>query len=270
VNGTVSAIVRLGRPAEAETIALMTAAAVRAAIVPLPRTVAHGEAQRSFLRMVSHELRTPLNSIIGFSEVLGREIYGPLGAPQYREYAEIINGSGLKLLRMVNQVLEIVRLESGASDLDPRAEALGPAIDEVAASLAKELAARDLRVVVEDREALPIALVDGRALKTILCNLLDNAVAFSPNGGEIRLQARAGFSTVTLEIEDSGEGVDPSDLPRLLRPFEQGENALTRSSDGAGLGLPIVQLLAQAMGGSLTLRSAPGEGFTASVLLLRP
>lgn len=248
----------------------MTAAAARAAPVPLPRTVEAAEAQRSFLRMVSHELRTPLNSIIGFSEVLGREIYGPLGAPQYLEYADIIKGSGLKLLRMVNQVLEIVRLESGASELDVRAEALAPAIDEVVRTLRPDLDARALEVVVEDRDALPVVLVDSRALATVLTNLLCNAIAFSADGGRIRVRARAGFSTVTIEIEDDGDGVDPADLPRLLRPFEQGENALTRACDGAGLGLPIVQLLAEAMGGSLTLRSAPGEGFTASVLLLRP
>ncbi len=248
----------------------MTAAATRAAPVPLPRTVEAAEAQRSFLRMVSHELRTPLNSIIGFSEVLGREIYGPLGAPQYREYADIIKGSGLKLLRMVNQVLEIVRLESGASDLDVRAEALGPAIDEAIRLLTPDLEARAIEVVVEDRDALPTVMVDGRALGTVLTNLMGNAVAFSPDGGRIRVRTRVGFSTAVLEIEDEGEGVDPADLPRLLRPFEQGENALIRSGDGAGLGLPIVQLLAQAMGGSLTLNSTPGEGFTASVLLLRP
>ena len=248
----------------------MSAALALVDPAPLPTRVQAAEAQRSFLRMVSHELRTPLNSIIGFSEVLGREIYGPLGSPQYLEYAEIIKGSGLKLLRMVNQVLEIVRLESGAADLDPRAEALSPAVDEVVKSMKAELAARRLTVRFDSREEPPAVLADPRALRTALANLLSNAVTFSPEGGEIRVVARAGFSTVSVTVEDDGEGVDPADLPRLLRPFEQGENALTRSTDGAGLGLPIVQLLAQALGGSLTLASAPGQGFKATLMLLRP
>lgn len=241
-----------------------------AAAVPVhPEPDARDETQRNFLRMVSHELRTPLNSIIGFSEVLSRELYGPLGAPQYREYADIIKGSGFKLLRMVNQVLEIVRLESGAAEMDLRAESLGMAAAAARQAVAEEAAARGVTVRIEPGE-LPVVLADPRALRTILINLLQNAIAFSPEGGEVRLRAKAGFSTVTVEVEDDGDGVDPADLPRLMQPFEQGENALTRSVEGAGLGLPIVRLLAQAMGGSVSLRSHPGEGMTASVLLLRP
>lgn len=228
------------------------------------------DAPRNFLRMVSHELRTPLNSIIGFSEVLGQELHGPIGSPQYREYAGIIRDSGFKLLRMVNQVLEIVRLESGAADLEMRAESLPASAAAVIISLEREIAAKRLRVTVEQPEQMAPVLADGRALRTVLTNLLQNAVAFAPEGGEVRVRARAGFSTVTLEVEDDGEGVRAEDLPRLLEPFEQGENALTRTTDGAGLGLPIVRLLAEAMGGTVALRSAPGEGFTASVTLLRP
>ena len=245
----------------------MPPAAAALAVTPPDRS---DEAQRNFLRMVSHELRTPLNSIIGFSEVLSRELYGPLGSPQYREYADIIKGSGFKLLRMVNQVLEIVRLESGAAELDLRAESLGLAVQAARAAVQAEAEARGVTLRVCCLGEMPVALADPRALRTILTNLLQNAVAFSPEGGEVRITARGSFSTVTVEVEDDGEGVDPADLPRLMQPFEQGENALTRAMDGAGLGLPIVRLLAQAMGGTLSLRSHLGEGFTASVLLLRP
>lgn len=247
------------------------------AVVPLPAAApppgvppVANDAPRNFLRMVSHELRTPLNSIIGFSEVLGQELHGPLGSPQYREYAGIIRDSGFKLLRMVNQVLEIVRLESGAADLEMRAESLAAATAAVVISLDAEIRAKRLRVIVEHPERMAPVLADGRALRTILTNLLQNAIAFAPEGGEVRVRARAGFSTIVVEVEDDGEGARTEDLPRLLEPFEQGENALTRNTDGAGLGLPIVRLLAQAMGGSVALRSAPGEGFTANVTLLRP
>src|SRR3954464_13466368 len=114
---------------------------------PAPRASADAalEAQkRSFLRMVSHELRTPLNSILGFSEILASELYGPMGAPQYKEYAQIIRGSGAKLLKLVNQVLEIARLQSGAADLNIRAESVESAVEDVIGPLGEELADRDI------------------------------------------------------------------------------------------------------------------------------
>ena len=108
---------------------------------------------------------------------------------------------------------------------------------------------------------------DPRALRTILTNLLHNAVSFSHEGGEVRLAAFRGTAGVRIRIEDDGEGIDPEEIPRLMRPFEQGENALTRSTEGAGLGLPIVSLLCQAMDGAFRIQSAPGRGVTAEVLL---
>jgi signal transduction histidine kinase len=224
--------------------------------------------KRSFLRMVSHELRTPLNSIIGFSEIISKELCGPLGSPQYREYAEHVRQSGLKLLKLVNQVLEIARLEGHATDLEPIPELLDHAVDDVLDSLRDEIAARHVRVKVEDEGHLPAVLADPRAVRTVLANLLQNAVAYAPEGGEVRIGARRmHHGGVLIHIEDDGEGVDPADIPRLMRPFEQGQNALTRSTEGAGLGLPIVVLLCKAMGGALRLVSEPGRGLRAEVLL---
>jgi signal transduction histidine kinase len=215
--------------------------------------------------MVSHELRTPLNSILGFSEILSSELYGPLGAPQYKEYAEIIRGSGQKLLKLVNQVLEIVRLEAGDIDLHLRAEPIDMLFDDLGVGLAEELRARNLRISC-DGAGLQV-LADPRALRTVVGGLLQNAVAFSPDGGEVRLRAVRNGAIVEILVEDDGEGVDPAELPRLMQPFEQGENALTRHTEGAGLGLPICDLTCQAMGGRLCLSSQPGQGFTASVQL---
>ena len=224
--------------------------------------------KRSFLRMVSHELRTPLNSIIGFSEIISRELCGPLGSPQYKEYAEHVRQSGLKLLKLVNQVLEIARLEGHVTDLDPIPELLDHAVDDVLDSLREEIAARHVRVRVEDEGHLPAVLADPRAVRTVLTNLLQNAVAFSPEGGEVRIGARRTLhGGVRIHIEDDGEGVDPADIPRLMRPFEQGQNALTRATEGAGLGLPIVVLLCKAMGGAVRLVSEPGRGLRAEVIL---
>ena len=247
--------------------------------VPVPARLAERRAtgqetgetagKRSFLRMAAHELRTPLNSIIGFSEILSCELYGPLGAPQYREYAEIIRGSGLRMLRLVNQVLEMARLESGQMELDPRVEPLDAVFDDAVTSVNEDAAARSLRVACEIPTPVPAVLADARAVRTVLANLLQNAVAYAPEGGEVRVRARAQGPLVVIEVENDGEGLDPAQLPRLMEPFEQGEHALTRRNQGAGLGWPIVRLLCEAMGGTFSVRTAPGEGLTATVTLIR-
>src|ERR1700679_2255380 len=146
--------------------------------------------KRSFLRMVSHELRTPLKSVIGFSDIIAKALSGPLGSPQYREYAEHVRQSGLKLLKLVNQVLEIARLEGHVTDLDPTPELLDNALDDALDSLREEISSRRTRMVVEDEGRLPGVVADPRGLRTVLTNLLQNAVAFSPEGGEVRVNAR--------------------------------------------------------------------------------
>jgi len=225
------------------------------------------ERRRSFLRMVSHELRTPLNSILGFSEILTAELYGPLGAPQYKEYAAIIHGSGQKLLKLVNQVLEIARLEGNSIDFDVGPESLEAALDDVLLALKPELAARGVQVTIPGRGDLPAVMADGRGLRSVLTQLIHNAIVFSPEGGEVTVTAVCRGDDVEIVIRDHGDGVNPDDLARLMAPFEQGENALTRKGEGAGLGLPIADLTCLAMGGRLRLTSAPGEGLTATVRL---
>jgi signal transduction histidine kinase len=232
---------------------------------------AHGplaieEQKRAFLRLVSHELRTPLNSILGFSEILAAELYGPLGSPQYKEYAEIIQGSGKKLLKLVNQVLEIGRLEG--LELDLRPEPLEPAIHDAIAGAAADFT-RGVAPVVAGADGLPLVLADPWGLRTVLTHLLQNAAMFAPDNGEVRIRAQAGKAHVDIFIEDDGEGVDPADLPRLMMPFEQGQNALIRRVEGAGLGLPICELTCRAMGADLALTSAPGQGLSARVRFKR-
>lgn len=225
------------------------------------------ERRRSFLRMVSHELRTPLNSILGFSEILTAELYGPLGQPQYKEYAEIIHASGQKLLKLVNQVLEIARLEGNTIEFDAGPESLEAALDDVLAGLKPELEARRVQVAVCGRGELPAVTADGRGLRSVLTQLIHNAIVFSPEGGEVSVSAQPHNGFVDIVIQDHGDGVDPDELARLMAPFEQGENALTRKAEGAGLGLPIADLTCLAMGGRLKLTSAPGQGLTATARL---
>lgn len=225
------------------------------------------ERKRSFLRMVSHELRTPLNSILGFSEILTAELYGPLGASQYKEYAAIIHGSGQKLLKLVNQVLEIARLEGRTIEFDADLEPLEPALDDALTALKPDLAARRVSVEVAGRGGLPAVTADGRGLRSVLTHLLHNAIVFSPEGGCVRVNVATDGTNVEIQIRDEGDGVDPGELQRLMAPFEQGENALTRKAEGAGLGLPIADMTCAAMGGRLRLTSLPGEGLTAQVRL---
>jgi len=225
------------------------------------------DSKRSFLRMVSHELRTPLNSIIGFSEIISCELYGPINDPRYREHAEIIRDSGQKLLRLVNQIMEIARLEAGAADLDIRPEIARSAADEVFQMLQHEASQRGITLRLEEVEPLPLVLADARGLKTILFNLIQNAVTYSPDGGEVLVTLRRRGREVSMEVRDQGVGIPAKDLARVMRPFEQGDSALTRRAQGAGLGLPIVKLLCDAMGGRLRLQSAAGGGLLACVRL---
>lgn len=234
--------------------------------LPSPRGL-DAEARRSFLRMISHELRTPLNSIIGFSEVLRQEPCGPLGAPEYMDYVAIIGASGAKMLKMVNQIVEIVRLESQAADLDIHDESLGSLVEDVFQSLRHEAQALGVRLEAEAPEAMPWVRADSRGLKTVLTNLVQNALVQAPEGDAVTIRARLAAGHVIIEVEDRGPGVDSHEASRLLRPFEKGPPARTRETDGAGLGLPIAQLWSRAMGGDLSIRTAQDQGFTAMVVL---
>jgi signal transduction histidine kinase len=204
----------------------------RAAVIER-RRLALDERKRSFLRMVSHELRTPLNAVIGFSEILSHELYGPLGSPQYKEYAGIVHESGMKLLKLVNQIVELARLEGHVTDIEMTPEPLDEALDDVIDILKGEIARREIIVHVIGQGALPAVIADSRGLRTMLSNLLQNAVTHSPAGGVVHVAAGRIGGEIEISIRDQGPGVESSDLPRLLQPFEQGGSALTRSHEGA-------------------------------------
>ena len=225
---------------------------------------------RSFLRMVSHELRTPLNAVIGFSELIARELHGPIGDPRYAEHARLIRESGLTLLSLFNSVIDLARLEQGAMELTLQPEPLEEVAAEALADAAPAAAAREVRLVrMLDADADRV-VCDRRGLRKVLGALLSNAVAASPPGAAVTLTARRRGERVFLEVRDDGPGLDPADIPRLMRPFEQGENALVRRTEGAGLGLPIARLLSREMNGRLHLDGEPGAGVRATVRLPAP
>ncbi|HKX64777.1 MAG TPA: PAS domain-containing sensor histidine kinase, partial [Rhizomicrobium sp.] len=223
-------------------------------------------AKSRFLANMSHELRTPLNAIIGFSEVMTREMFGPVG-PRYQEYSRLIHESGEHLLELINGVLDMSKIEAGKFEL---AEELFE-LEDVA-----ESAVRFLRIPAE-RAGVGLALevqpgarlmfADRRAVKQILVNLLSNGVKYTPQGGTVRITARAPGSGIEITVSDTGTGISKSDLERLGRPFEQVENAETRAKEGTGLGLALVKSLAQLHGGAAVIDSVLGEGTTVTVRL---
>jgi signal transduction histidine kinase len=226
-----------------------------------------GEARVSFLRLVSHELRTPLNAIIGFSELLSAQPFGPLGAPEYAEYAWIIHDSGRKMLRLVNQVLEIVRLKEGLVRLDCQA---GPAtfpVQEAIDLLRGDIMSKGVAVDLQEAAPQPLAYADPRALRTIAFNLVQNAVQFSPSGSSVVVAVRPEGGRVLVEVLDRGPGIDAEEIDRVLHPFEQGDHSLSRTTHGAGLGLPTALLLCERMGAKLSLCNREGEGLCATVAL---
>ncbi len=218
-------------------------------------------ARRTFLRMVSHELRTPLNSIIGFAEILRQELYGPLGSPNYVEYAGIIQDSGKKLLALFNNFIEIVRLESGGDLVaapNPVLAALEDAVSRVRPfAVARGVSIR-IRLLDEDLEAS----FDPRGLASCLDQLLHNAIDFTREGEDIELDVATG-DTVEISIFNRGPAPDSHELERLMLPFEQGNAEISRPRQGAGLGWAIVRLNAEAMGGYFRVETRKGEWLNA-------
>ena len=241
------------------------------ALDPLTGGLAGGDddGRRAFLRMVSHELRTPLNSIIGFAELMRAEPYGPLGAPAYVEYAGIIRDSGAKLLALFNSFIEIMRLEGGSHGYEPALEPVLPAIEESVARLRAVARARGVTLDVRALDERMCALYDPRGLAACLDHLLRNALDFTAPGGAVEIDARTDGLHIDISVFNRGDAPDPADIERLMRPFEQGGDTLTRGREGAGLGWAIVRLNAQAMGGAFSVASRKGESLCATVRLKR-
>jgi len=217
------------------------------------------QAKSKFLANMSHELRTPLNAIIGFSEIMESGMFGPLGAEKYNEYCSDIRGSGQYLLEVINDILDMSKIEAGRIRLD--FEDLN--LDSLLAEAMRVVAARaqDKQLQLTARISPELRLrADRRALKQIALNLLSNAVKFTPYGGRVTVRGRANDRCITLAILDSGIGIATDALARLGRPFEQVESQLTKSHQGSGLGLAISKSLIELHGGSMRIRSTLGKG----------
>jgi two-component system, cell cycle sensor histidine kinase PleC len=217
------------------------------------------QAKSSFLANMSHELRTPLNAIIGFSEIMESGMFGPLGTDKYREYCSDIHQSGQYLLDVINDILDMSKIEAGRIRLDPEEFELEPFLNDAMRVVSGR--ANDKRLTLTARIARGIRLTaDHRLLKQIMLNLLSNAVKFTPEGGRITIRARAVGGWVAIAIADTGIGIPEDALARLGRPFEQVESQLTKSHQGSGLGLAIAKSLTELHQGSMRIRSTLGHG----------
>ncbi len=229
---------------------------------------ASSQAKSAFLANVSHELRTPLNAILGFSDILKGEAFGPLGSDHYREYSEDIYSSGEHLLSLINDILDLSKIEAGSEELYEEEIDASDLVNS-AVRLVKQRAQRsEVALNIDLAEPLPILSADERKLKQILVNLLTNAIKFTPAGGRVTLKAwcrpESGF---VFQVADSGIGIAPNDIPKALAQFGQVDGGLNRQHEGTGLGLPLSKSLAELHGGSLDLQSELGNGTTVTVRL---
>jgi two-component system cell cycle sensor histidine kinase PleC len=225
-------------------------------------------AKSKFLANMSHELRTPLNAILGFAEIMKDEFLGPVGNPSYKSYAVDIHASGVHLLKLINEILDLSRIEAGRYELAEKPADFGGIARECLNLLRLDAQAKNLRLITTFKPDMPKIMADERALRQICLNLLANAIKFTPQNGVVAL--RTGLlpdGEAFLSVSDNGPGIPEEEIPQVLRAFGQGSLAVKEPGCGTGLGLPIVTGLAELHGGRFELRSQVGQGTEASVVL---
>ena len=232
----------------------------------LGKALGKAAGRKNALIATSHELRTPLNAIIGFAEMMQQETFGPLGHERYREYAGVIRESGGYLLNLINDLLDLAKLDAGKSDLNlDRVDVLKVVVDCVKAM--EPLAARSRTgISVHIFDGISKIVGDEVRLRQMLLNLLSNAVKFTRDGGEISIDVFRRGRYIGISVSDSGQGISQADIERVLEPFEQVDDA-SRGAKGTGLGLPLTRELAHLHGGDLKMESTVGEGTTITILL---
>ena len=224
-------------------------------------------AKSEFLAAMSHELRTPLNAIIGFSDMIKTETLGPLENAHYRGYVKDINESGLHLLALINDILDLAKIESGKDDLSEERVDIAENLNSALMLVRQRAQTRGVELVLELEDGLPALWADARKLKQVFVNLLTNAIKFTDGGGKIVLSARRRpvDGDLIFEVTDTGIGIAAEDIPKALSQFGQVKKDPDSAHEGTGLGLPLTQALVAQHGGVLDLRSKSGVGTTVAV-----
>ncbi len=233
----------------------------------LDRAQAASRAKSGFLAGMSHELRTPLNAIPGFAGIMREEMYGKLGDPRYLEYTGLIHDSGLHLLDLISDILDMAKIEAGKTELHFERVDLAGTVEDCGRLLAERARNGGVEMIVEVPEAGIPLIADSRAIKQIVLNLLSNAVKFTPRGGHVWATAHSEGDRVFLCVRDDGIGIPEDALPRLGRAFEQVTTDANIAKGGTGLGLALVRALAQKHDGDMTIESVEGEGTSVTVNL---
>ncbi len=219
-----------------------------------------------FLAVMSHELRTPLNAIIGFSEIMKEETFGPVGSTRYRDYVMDIHASGQHLLDLINDILDLSKVESGADELREENIEIRELVGSLVAMVKERGKKNGVELETELDAHLPVLRADKRKLKQILLNLLSNAIKFIDTDGSVTLKAWCSVKNgYVFQVIDTGIGIALEDIPKALAPFQQIDSSLNRRHEGTGLGLPLSKSLAEMHGGSLDLQSQVGVGTTVTV-----
>ena len=232
------------------------------------RAEAANKAKSRFLATMSHELRTPLNAIMGYSEVMDKQLLGPIGNETYREYANNIHSSGSHLLNIINEILDLSRIEAGRYDLHEETIRLTDIAEDCQRLLKIRADAKGLVIIEDFAPELAQVWADPRAMRQICLNLMSNALKFTPKGGRITLiVAPSEDGGQSLTVKDTGPGIPKDEIPRVLQAFGQGSLAHETAEGGTGLGLPIVQNLIQLHGGAFSLKSELRKGTEVTVTL---
>jgi len=218
------------------------------------------QAKSQFLATMSHELRTPLNAIIGFSEILATELFGPLGNPRYKEYANDVKDSGSHLLSLINDILDFSKVDAGHLQLDDESVALDQVIEESIRMVRQQASHQEINLSTDIADNLPHVLCDHRRIRQVLLNLLSNATKFTPAGGHVTVSACFDGERISLSVADTGIGIADKDIPLAMERFGQIDSSLNRKYEGTGLGLPLSKRLIELHDGILTLKSELGVG----------
>jgi signal transduction histidine kinase len=234
----------------------------------LADAVRANKSKSEFLANMSHELRTPLNAIIGFSDIIKRQLFGPLDNDKYTDYAKDIHESGSHLLAIINDILDLAKAEAGKLVLNEHDFDLTETLEACVRMCRGRAETNKVELIFFGGQSEIRAFADERLMLQVVANLLTNSIKFTPEGGTVRLYISASLQKgILIKVTDTGIGIAPENLERVLRPFEQVESSYARNHTGSGLGLPYAKRLAELHGGELKLESELGKGTAVTVTL---